>query len=276
MPPKKVEQACLNLIEAQESVSGVAKKAGSELRQYFVEGTVQEEAKGGVDFATSADKEIDNFIQGELKKHFPESTFLTEETAPEDYSRFKKTENLWIIDPIDGTTNFSRKRPHFGISIALVDKGLPKLAVVYLPLQDELYTARLNTPTFLNGREVRVSQINTLDRAWVESGISWNMEKRAEFAKKWVPKLCRNLKAFTMSGSAVFDMAAVAKGEIDAFVFCGIKPWDQAATGLLIQKAGGKITTSEGKPWNAFQSDIVASNGVIHNQLLELIAKSRS
>lgn len=258
---------------SQLAASHIAISAGERIRHAF-NGTLGEEiSKGGVDFATQADIDTDRFIAGELIKSFPKTVVLTEESAPEDYaSRFKDTDNLWIIDPIDGTTNFSRKRPHFGISIALVDKGIPKVAVVYLPMQGELYTARVDSPALLNGAEIHVSQTDALEKTWVESGISWDMEKRAKFAKIWIPALTEKVRAFTMSGSAVYDMAAVAKGEVDAFVHCGIKPWDQAATGLIIQKAGGKITTAQGKEWNAFETEIISSNGIIHDQLTGLIS----
>lgn len=140
-------------------------------------------------------------------------------------------------------------------------------------MQNELYTATENSQALLNGRKIKVSKTDTLNRTWIESDISWDMKKRTEFAEKWVPSLTQHVRAFTMSGSTVFDMAKVAEGQIDVFVCCGIKPWDQAVTGLLIQKAGCVITASDGKPWNTFKQDIVASNGIIHNSLLELIAK---
>lgn len=265
----------INLEEAQVIVSRLTKDAGTRARVLFEliknKGNIQETSKGGVDFTTQADEEIDRFLREQIAEKYPRTQFLTEETAPDDYSKLQEATDLWVIDPIDGTTNFSRGRPHFGISIALVDKGIPKLAVVYLPMQDELYTARRNSPTLLNGKKIHVSKINTLQNAWIESGFSWDMAKRAEFTKNWLSVLSQHVRAFTMSGSSVFDMAKVAQGEIDAFVYCGIKPWDQAATGLLIQNAGGKMTTSKGEPWNVFEKDIVASNGILHKSLLELI-----
>lgn len=264
----------VGLSEAREFLTQLVPEAGEILKKHFASGNFTQRSKGGVDFTTQADEEVDVFLREHIKQQFPQTQFLTEETTPKDYFELIKAENLWVIDPLDGTTNFSRKRPHFAISVALVDKGISRLGVVYLPMQNELYEASEDSKALLNGREMKVSNTNSLQTAWIESGLPWDMDKRHEFAKDWIPKMIQDVRAFTMSGSIVFDMAKMAQGEVDGVVFCGIKPWDQAATGLLIQKAGGIITTAEGKSWNVFEKDIVASNGFIHNQLLELLANN--
>lgn len=262
-----------NLKETEKQVLELALESGKILKKYFKSGNFAVKNKRGIDFTTQADEEVDKFIRENLAQKFPQVKILTEETAKKDYSKLVNEENLWVIDPLDGTTNFSRGRPHFGISIAFVSKGFPRLAIVYLPMQDEIFTATNRSKTLLNGKEIRVSKTNKLQSAWIESGFSWDMQKRAEFSEKWIPPLTQHVRAFTMSGSAVFDMAKVAQGQIDAFIYCGIKPWDQAATGLFIQQAGGIITASDGKPWNVFEEDILATNGSIHKQILELIRK---
>lgn len=272
---KEKREDIVDLEEAENFVSELALQAGEILKKHFELRDFTSKSKGGVDFTTQADEEVDKFLRENIAQKYPQTKFLTEETAPKDYSMLVNEENLWVIDPLDGTTNFSRGRPHFGISIALTNKGVPRIAVVYLPMQNELYTATENSQTLLNGQKIKASKTDTLNKAWIESGISWGMKKRTEFAEKWVPSLTQHVRAFTMSGSTVFDMAKVAEGQIDGFVYCGIKPWDQAAAGLLIQKAGGIITASDGKPWNVFEQDIVASNGIIHNFLLQLIVKDK-
>lgn len=271
----------IDINEAKKLLVELVPQVGDVLMEYFhFHGFFASRSKCGMNFTTEADDMVDKFLIRMIKHKFPQSQFLTEETAPDSYYRFINSKNLWVIDSIDGTTNFSRKREHFGISVALVSKGIPRLGVVCLPAQGELYYATENSKAFLEKREsflkeeeIHVSKIKKLNEAWVESGISWDMDKRDEFARDWIPKIVKNVRAFTMSGSTVFDMAKVAKGQVDAFVYCGIKPWDQAATGLIIQKAGGVITSADGKPWNVFERDIVASNGLLHNQILEIIAK---
>ncbi|MBI4079401.1 MAG: inositol monophosphatase [Candidatus Levybacteria bacterium] len=276
MRNKRNQHSRLNLAETLDFASHVALAAGGKLRAEFYKRESRAITKGDFDFNTEVEIKIDAIITSMLKRRFTTMQILTEETAPEDYSHMQSVDRLWIVDPLDGTTNFLRRRPHFAVSIALVEKGMPLAAVIYLPMQDELYTAQADSPyAFLNGQVIHVSGTSTLRETWIESGISWDMTKRKVFAKEWFPPLSQNVRAFTMSGSAVFDLAAVAKGEVDGFVFCGIKPWDQAAAGLLIQKAGGKITTSYGKKWNAFAKDIVASNGLIHGDLVNLTLSNK-
>lgn len=272
---EKVEKTIdINLEDARECLIELMPMAGEISKKYFESGGFSSRSKGGVDFTTEVDEKIDEFLRINIKRKFPQSSFLTEETAPDSYYKLTKAKNLWVIDSIDGTNNFERKRDHFGISVALVSKGIPLVGCVLLPIQNELYMATKDSKTLLNGKEIQVSKTDSLQRAWLESGISWDMEKREEFAKNWIPKIVQKLRAFTMSGSTVFDMAKVAEGQVDGFFYCGIKPWDQAATGLLIQNAGGIITTAEGKAWNIFERDIVATNGLIHDQVLELISKN--
>ena len=137
-----------------------------------------------MDFTTQADTEADEFLRKNILKKYPRSNFLTEETAPKDYSIFKNTVNLWVIDPLDGTINFSRGNPNFAISIALVSKGIPELGVIYKPITKEIYWAQENIKyALLNDKPIYVSSTNNLRESVIACDWAWSLEKRLNVVK---------------------------------------------------------------------------------------------
>lgn len=264
----------INLVEAREYLTELMPRAGEILNRYFVNRNFSSRKKEGVDFTTQADEEVDAFLRKNIIQRYPRTNFLTEETAPADYSSLKDTENLWVIDPLDGTINFSRKHPHFAISIALVEKGKPQLGVVYIPMTKDLYWARADQKdAYLNGEPIAVSSTDDLGESVVACDWAWDLEKRFNVVR-WLGKISTHVRQIKSMGSAVADLAALASGKIDAYMHSGLKPWDAAASALLIEKAGGKITTPAGKPWNVFNPEMLASNRVLHDNFLTLINKS--
>jgi len=154
----------MDLNKTEKEVIEIVLRAGEILKKHFVSDNLDSYDKGGVDFATEADREVDSFLSGELKRLYPEANFLTEETAPSDYSSMKDLDDLWVIDPLDGTANFSRKDDNFAISIALVNKGKPVLGIVYLPISNKMYSARADrAEAFLNGEVISVSLVSELN-----------------------------------------------------------------------------------------------------------------
>lgn len=256
-------------IQDKDAVTRIVLEAAKLLKKYQEKGFTSR-SKGGVDFATEADDAIDLFLREELTNNFPKTNFLTEETAPPDYSSLKDAENLWVIDPIDGTTDFARGGNQFSISVAFVQKGLTQLGVVYLPEQDRLYLASEGEDgVFCNGKNVQVSKVSKLSESLVCTGWSWNLADR-EKTYALLGKIITKVRASQVRGSAAADMASVASGTIDAYFLYGIKPWDIAASSLFLQKAGGRITRISGAEWNIFDSDFLASNNFIHQDLLTL------
>lgn len=246
-------------------------QAGEILRQHFVNQDFTQRRKEGVDFTTQADEEVDVFLRENIHKRFPDTKFLTEEAAPKDYSSLRNVDNLWVIDPLDGTINFSRKNPHFAISVGLVDKGIPKLGVVQIPMTGNIYWAQVDVKNaFLNGVPIHVSQTDDLGESVVGCDWAWGLEKRLNVVK-WLGRISTHVRQIKSMGSAVADLSSLAAGRIDAYIHSGLKPWDVAASALLIQKAGGKITTPSGGDWNVFQPDMLASNGLLHERILNLI-----
>ncbi|MEN9407797.1 MAG: hypothetical protein RLZZ455_1013 [Candidatus Parcubacteria bacterium] len=247
-------------------VSLVAKAAGDLALTYLAKG-FSTHSKGGADFATEADDAVDAFLRKELSQNFPGTDFLTEETAPDEYVSFIEKERLWVIDPIDGTTNFSRGSTHFAISIALVEKGRPVLGVVYLPLEQKLYSAERNTQSSrLNDLPIQVSQVSALQEALVCCDWSWEIEKRTA-THQALAKILSSVRAVECRGSAASDIASVASGNIDAYFNYGLKPWDCAAALLIAEKAGAGIMSLQGNEWSVFSPDLLVTNGKIDAEL---------
>lgn len=252
-------------------LTGLITEAGDILKKYFISGKFTSQSKGGVDFLTQADKEVDTFLLESIKKQYPGTLILTEETAPGDYSVFKDADDVWIIDPLDGTVNFSRHNPHFAISIGLVSKGLSQLGVVYAPIEEKLYWAQADQEgVYLNGAPIKVSATNDLKEAVFVCDWGWKLSTRIETVR-WLERANTSVRQIKCMGSAVADLASLADGSIDSYIHSGLKPWDVAASSLFIEKAGGKITTPTGEKWDVFNPEILATNGILHEQISDLI-----
>lgn len=252
-------------------VTDLVLEAGETLKKYFNSGEFTSRSKGGVDVITQADKEVDTFLLEGIRKQFPTCNILTEETAPDDYSAFKEMDNLWVIDPLDGTVNFSRHHPHFAISVGLARKGVSQMGVVYLPIENKLYWAEADQDgAFLNGEPIKVSSTGDLKESVFCCDWGWNLETRLLLVR-WLEKVNVSVRQIKCMGSAVSDLASLADGSVESYLHSGLKPWDVAASALLIEKAGGKITTPGGDKWDVFNPEMLATNGVLHDQILDLI-----
>lgn len=269
---RKIEMnEVINLSEAREYLLEIVPQAGEMLRRYFVSGDFTIRQKAGVDLTTQADIDVDAFLRENIGKKYPNADFLTEETAPSDYSSLRDTENLWVIDPLDGTINFSRKNPYFAISVALVNKGVSELGIVYIPMTQDMYWAHADQKgAFLNGEQIYVSSTDELREVVIACGWAYDLEKRKDVVR-WLGSVIAHVRQIKSRGSAVSDLASLANGRIDGYMHSGIKPWDVAASALLIEKAGGRITTPTGGKWDVFQSEMFASNGIVHDKILNLI-----
>lgn len=261
----------MNMEDALSRVVTLAREAGEIAKRHFRTGNFTTQSKGGSDFLTQADSEVDTFLKDRLRRAFPDSQILTEETAPQDYSGLENAESLWIVDPIDGTTNFSRNDEHFAISIALVEKAKAKVGVVYLPVENKLYKAQIDKDNaYCNDQKIHVSDTAALETASVGYDWAWSMESREQM-HAFVSKFMTKVRQPRALGSAASDLSLLAEGNIDVYINSGLKPWDIAAASLIIEKAGGILTTPHGEPFNVFKSDLVASNTILHHHFLELL-----
>lgn len=247
-----------------ETAIEAAKKGGEVALKYF-ETELEHEIKDDKSFVTKADKETETAILGVLKSKFPEHSFLAEETGESG----SKSEYMWVIDPIDGTADFVNGLPIWAISIGLVKNGEVILAVVYNPLINLLLHAEKGKGLWRNGVRLHVSAQGK-DEAMISVGggkVPRYKEKLAALFRE-SPKF---IKSFRYLGSAALELAIVARGGTEAFISIGLSKWDYAAGTLLIQEGGGKITDFKGNPWNLEENYFIASNGVVHNKIIEII-----
>ena len=224
-------------------------------------------AKGHNDFVSEVDRAAEREIIAILQKSYPAHGFLAEESG-----RSGGDEYVWIIDPLDGTTNFLHGFPQFAVSIACEHRGRPQIAVVYDPMRQELFTAERGGGAQLEGRKIRVSKQRTLDGALVGTGFPYRANAR------WIDPYLGMLRTVMQQtagirrpGSAALDLAYVAAGRLDGFWELGLSPWDTAAGTLLITEAGGRVGTLSGKPYDQ-SGHVVAGNPKVFEALVEALA----
>ncbi|MDD4900919.1 MAG: inositol monophosphatase family protein [Patescibacteria group bacterium] len=254
------------LTQIKQAAVTAAKEAGRMLeREYekFNRAAVMLKSKHEV--LTKADLMSQEIIIKEIRKHFPGHGIVSEEQKNQD----RQPEYCWYLDPLDGTTNFSIHNPLWSISLALAKENELVFGLVYAPLLGEIFTAQAGQGAELNGRTIMVSKtnqgkvINTFCHGSRDADIKkaaayWRKQKLAEVD-------CRQL------GSAAIELAYVASGRVESFLAPGVKVWDVAAGVLLVRQAGGTVTDFQGREWRLGDTDIAASNGKVHGQILRAI-----
>jgi len=251
--------------------------AGAVLRQNYYQ-PHQITMKGAIDPVTESDFQAQEMIIALLRQSFPGHGFLAEETTgkgngeqPPPAVRIQAFR--WIIDPLDGTVNFAHGYPAFCVSIAFEAAGRLEYGVIYDPLRDELFEARQGQGASLNGQPIKVSTIDRLERALVATGFPYDIRERLGETLQRMERILGQVQGLRRGGSAALDMAYVACGRFDGFYEENLKPWDTAAGLLLIEEAGGKITTFAGGEYDISSPNIVASNGRLHKKILECVQK---
>ncbi|MEK6281356.1 MAG: inositol monophosphatase family protein [Acidobacteriota bacterium] len=234
--------------------------------------------KGDIDLVTEADLASEKLIIERIKSYFPRHAILAEESGATNGTEAVegKSEWRWIIDPLDGTTNYAHGYPCFCVSIALEHEGKIEVGVVYDPTRDEMFAAERGQGATLNERRMRVSNIEDLNSALLCTGFPYNVRER--------PNFTRDFQNFTMAsqavrrdGSAALDLAYVACGRFDGLWEEGLKAWDIAAGTLLIEEAGGKVSDFRGAPLemgtpNIYVPKVLVSNGLVHEAMLRVLA----
>lgn len=246
-----------------------ALKAGEMLRKGFGTEMNFTTKEGRHNLVTEWDQKAENVIIDFIKSHFPQHAFIAEESGE---SGEVKEGIQWIIDPIDGTVNFAHKIPMFSVSIAASIQSDVLAGVVYNPIDHELFIAEKGNGAYLNGSRLKVTETAVLDSAICGTGFPYNVHENplscldhfTTFAKMGIP--------IRRIGSAALDLAYLAAGRFDGFWEVSLRPWDYAAGKLLIEEAGGKFTNFSGEPYEALEEGpIVASNGILHDQILKNI-----
>jgi myo-inositol-1(or 4)-monophosphatase len=244
-----------------------AKGAGKIIRErYFSKCRIS--IKGFRDLVTDADIAAESFILKLIKERFPGHSVLSEEAG----AAVNGSGYTWVVDPLDGTTNYAHRHPVFAVSIGVVEEGKPIIGVIHDPLRDHTFVGGKGEGATLNGAPIHVSDLAKFENAVL--GVDWGHENkvRARVLSYLQPLLacCGTIRA---QGSAAIGLAYVAAGWTDGYFHPALKPWDSAAGILLVEEAGGRCSTIQGSPYTIHLPDCVATNGLIHDDLLAIFKK---
>jgi myo-inositol-1(or 4)-monophosphatase len=249
-----------------------ARKAGRGLARDFGEvENLQVSVKGPGDFVSAADRKAEEVIRDALEKARPGYGFLMEESGTTEGA--DKT-HCWIVDPLDGTTNFLHGIPHFAISIALEREGVLVAGVIHNPVTNELYVAERGKGAFLDGRRLRVAARLELQRALFATGIPHIGRPDHSLFLRQISAVMARVSGVRRMGAAALDLAYVAAGRFDAFWERGLSPWDVAAGMVLVREAGGFATDFDGDQNVFISGDIVAGNETMHRLAREVLARA--
>jgi myo-inositol-1(or 4)-monophosphatase len=246
----------------------IAREAGKLLVQRL--GIAKITTKGDINLVTEADIAAENLIIERIQSYYPQHEILAEESGEVVLVSGKRSEWKWIIDPLDGTTNYAHGYPCFAVSIGLEYAGELVIGVVYDPMRDEMFAAERGQGATLNDRRIRVSSVEELSKAMVCTGFPYNVRERPDFAREFV-KFTMEAQAVRRDGSAALDLAYVACGRFDGFWEDGLSPWDIAAGAMLIVEAGGRVTKFNDQPVDIYNEQVLASNGLIHDTMMNVI-----
>jgi myo-inositol-1(or 4)-monophosphatase len=246
-----------------------ARAAGAVLRHYFREGVTMR-SKEVSNLVSDADIEAERAVVDVIKRHFPDHEVLGEEVQKGSIA----APNLWIVDPLDGTNNFAHRIPHFSVSIAYYRDGQGECGVIVNPVRDEWHTAERGRGAYLNGQRVQVGDQSRLDEVLVGVGFYYDRAARMEATLEALGELKRrNVHGIRRFGTASLDLCMVATGLLGASFEYELSPWDFAAGRLFVEEAGGRVTTCRGEPIVLGQTSILATNGLIHDEILEVIQR---
>jgi myo-inositol-1(or 4)-monophosphatase len=249
-----------------------AREAGKFLKYSIGKVRTIETKKGEErNLVTEIDKTSEEKIISIIRRHYPHHAVLAEESgASESPAEYK-----WIIDPLDGTTNFLHGVPIYCVTIAVERKGEVIAGVVYDPNLEELFTAEKGSGAYLNGKRIRVSQVSDLIQSLLVTGFPYDIAENPDSAVEHFVNFLMEGQGIRRLGSAALDLSYVAAGRLDGFWEVNLNPWDMAAGVLLVREAGGKVTDFSGAPSSIYRKQVLASNGIIHDAMLGVLKKAK-
>ncbi len=262
----------LDLNQALDFAISTVREAGALLRDYYRTG-VTVKYKGEIDLITEADHASEALILNRIRSAYPDCAILSEESGASANAHASSA--IWIADPLDGTTNFAHGLPIFSVTLALVVDGVVEVGATYDPIYDELYTAQRGQGAYLNSERLHVSAVPTLDTALLVTGFPYDRRTNPNNNIQQFTDFSLRAQGVLRLGSAALDLGAVAAGRLDGYWEWKISPWDIAAGVLLVTEAGGQVTMPDGLPLDLFARSIVASNGLIQNEMIAVLANSR-
>ncbi len=253
-------------MQIKEAAIYIARKAGELLRENL--GRVESiEYKGAVDLVTDVDRKSETLIVDFIRERFPDHDILTEEGQ----DKTEGSSYRWIIDPLDGTTNYAHGYPVFCVSIGFEEEGELRLGVVYDPMLEELFVAEKDGGAYLNDRRIGVSATPTLDRSLLATGFPYDLRTSRENNLDHFSNFALRAQAIRRAGSAALDMCYVGCGRFDGFWELKLKPWDVAAGSLVVREAGGRLTDFDNSQFSIYGYEVIASNGLIHREMVEVV-----
>ncbi|MFL6230145.1 MAG: inositol monophosphatase family protein [Pyrinomonadaceae bacterium] len=245
-----------------------ARDAGRVLAERFGR-ALQVSNKGDIDLVTEADLAAEQLIVERVRTHYPRHAVLAEESG-ETGREAEPAEFKWIVDPLDGTTNYAHGYPCFCVSIALEQAGKIVVGVIYDPVRDELFAAEHGEGATLNNRRIRVSNVEDLNAALLCTGFPYDVRERGDFARHF-HNFIMHSQGVRRDGSAALDLAYVACGRFEGFWEEGLRPWDVAAGKILVEEAGGRVSRYDGSEFSVYQAPILASNGLVHDAMMRVL-----
>jgi myo-inositol-1(or 4)-monophosphatase len=256
------------MLTPEQTIAEEAARAGGAIAaRYFREGVAMRN-KDVANLVSDADVEAEHAIAAVIKRAFPSHSILGEEAHQGDAT----AEHLWVVDPIDGTNNFAHQIPHFAVSVAYYQGGVAQCGVVLNPVRDEWHSAARGQGAFHDGRRVTVDEATRLDEVLVGVGFYYDRGAMMEATLEAVGDLKRRqIHGIRRFGTASLDLCMVGLGRFGAYFEYELSPWDFAAGRLFVEEAGGKVTDARGGPLQLGKSSILATNGPLHEPMLEIV-----
>ena len=245
----------------------LARKSGALLKEKFSQ-THKIQYKGDINLVTEADKMSEDLIIAAISQKFPDHGILSEESPV--ITGVGKLR--WIIDPLDGTTNYSHGYPVFCVSVALENEGTIVLGVIYDPVREDMFVAIRGEGAYLNDKKLKVSSVNNLSRSLLATGFPYDIRDSKENNLDYFNAMAINVQAIRRAGAAALDLAYLAAGRFDGFWELKLKPWDTAAGCLMVEEAGGVISDIAGQKWHLQSPSLMASNALIHEQMIKVLS----
>lgn len=263
-----MRQPMIPLDDLLECAIDAASSGGKALADRF-EGERHVEHKGAIDLVTDADRAAEAAALAAIRARFPDHAILAEEEGASGAARWR-----WIVDPLDGTTNYAHRIPHVCTSVACELDGELVAAAIVDPLRNECFSAAKGRGAFLNGRRLHVTTTGELTQALLATGFPYSVHQRADEVLALFGAFLRRAQGLRRYGSAALDLAWVAAGRYDGFFEMELKPWDIAAGILIVREAGGVVTDLGGGPVDLTKGDILAANPALHPALVPVAAEA--
>lgn len=235
-------------------------------------GPIRVDKKGEIDLVTEVDIAVERYFRALVAERFPDHRVLGEELQESEAERKPVPGYCWVFDPVDGTTNFAHGLPIFCASLGLEIDGRVELGAVYDPSRRELFTAERGQGARLNGAPLQVSTSSAVSEALLVTGFPYDVRRNGDEILGLFGHFIQRSRAVRRLGSAALDLCYVAAGRLDGYWESTLKPWDTCAGALIVEEAGGQVTTWDGSPYQSRQPALVASNGRIQQELLDEIA----